>query len=81
VFRFTRGLDQLGDKPQRCLPQRLRRPWVVPLVMGIVKSATGGDALGLVLMAPVALACLLVLGSLGGRQRAGARPAVPTAAG
>jgi hypothetical protein len=49
--------------------------------MGIVKSATGGDALGLVLMAPVALACLLVLGSLGGRQRAGARPTVPTAGG
>jgi hypothetical protein len=49
--------------------------------MGIVTSATGGDALGFVLMALVALACLLVLGSLGGRQRAGARPTVPTAGG
>ena len=50
-----------------------------PLVMGIVKSATGGYALGFILMALVALACLLVLGSLSGRQRAGARHTVPTA--
>jgi NNP family nitrate/nitrite transporter-like MFS transporter len=35
-----------------------------PLVMGIVKSATGGYALGFVLMARVAVACLVVLGAL-----------------
>jgi MFS transporter, NNP family, nitrate/nitrite transporter len=32
-----------------------------PLVMGIVKTATGGYALGFILMALVALACLVVL--------------------
>ncbi len=32
-----------------------------PLVMGVVKSATGGYALGFVLMALVAVACLVVL--------------------
>ncbi len=37
-----------------------------PLVMGIVKSATGGYALGFVLMALVAVACLVVLGALRG---------------
>jgi NNP family nitrate/nitrite transporter-like MFS transporter len=36
-----------------------------PLVMGIVKSATGGYALGFVLMALVAVVCLVVLGALG----------------
>ena len=36
-----------------------------PLVMGIVKSATGGYALGFVLMALVAVACLAVLAGLG----------------
>jgi NNP family nitrate/nitrite transporter-like MFS transporter len=35
-----------------------------PLVMGIVKSATGGYALGFALMALVALACLIVLRAL-----------------
>src|SRR5215217_2007532 len=35
-----------------------------PLVMGIVKSATGGYAIGFVLMALVALASLLVLGAV-----------------
>jgi MFS transporter, NNP family, nitrate/nitrite transporter len=35
-----------------------------PLVMGLVKSATGGYALGFVLMALVALACLAVLTGL-----------------
>jgi MFS transporter, NNP family, nitrate/nitrite transporter len=35
-----------------------------PLVMGIVKSATGGYALGFVLMAVVAVACLAVLRAL-----------------
>jgi NNP family nitrate/nitrite transporter-like MFS transporter len=35
-----------------------------PLVMGIVKSATGGYALGFILMALVALACLAVLRAL-----------------
>ena len=37
-----------------------------PLVMGIVKSATGGYALGFVLMALVAVGCLFVLGALRG---------------
>jgi NNP family nitrate/nitrite transporter-like MFS transporter len=32
--------------------------------MGVVKSATGGYALGFILMALVALACLLVLRAL-----------------
>ena len=35
-----------------------------PLIMGIVKSATGGDALGFALMALVALASLLVIRGL-----------------
>ncbi|HET8758540.1 MAG TPA: MFS transporter [Solirubrobacteraceae bacterium] len=35
-----------------------------PLVMGVVKSATGGYAIGFVLMALVAVACLIVLRSL-----------------
>ncbi|HEX5621574.1 MAG TPA: MFS transporter [Solirubrobacteraceae bacterium] len=35
-----------------------------PLVMGIVKSATGGYALGFVLLAIVAVACLVVLNAL-----------------
>jgi NNP family nitrate/nitrite transporter-like MFS transporter len=35
-----------------------------PLVMGIVKSATGGYALGFVLLSIVAVACLVVLTSL-----------------
>jgi NNP family nitrate/nitrite transporter-like MFS transporter len=35
-----------------------------PLVMGVVKSATGGYALGFALMALVAVACLVVLGAL-----------------
>jgi len=51
-----------------------------PLVMGIVKSATGGYALGFALMALVALACLLVLGALRVPQRASPdRPTIPTA--
>ena len=37
-----------------------------PLVMGIVKSATGGYALGFILMALVAVGCLFVLGALRG---------------
>ena len=37
-----------------------------PLVMGVVQGATGGYALGFVLMALVALACLLVVHALGG---------------
>jgi MFS transporter, NNP family, nitrate/nitrite transporter len=36
-----------------------------PLVMGVVKTATGGYAVGFLLMAAVALACLVVLGGLG----------------
>ena len=50
-----------------------------PLVMGIVKSATGGYALGFVLMALVALGCLIVLRALRVPQRAEAAPrAVPS---
>jgi MFS transporter, NNP family, nitrate/nitrite transporter len=44
-----------------------------PLVMGVVKSATGGYAVGFILMALVAAACLLVLRAL----RVPARDAVP----
>ncbi|WP_053227035.1 hypothetical protein [Solirubrobacter soli] len=40
-----------------------------PLVMGIVKSATGGYALGFCLLAVVALACLFVLHLFDGRRR------------
>ena len=41
-----------------------------PLIMGIVKSATGGYALGFVLMALVAFACLIVLRTLRVPRRA-----------
>jgi NNP family nitrate/nitrite transporter-like MFS transporter len=41
-----------------------------PLVMGVVKSATGGYALGFALMALVALACLFVLRAVGAPGRA-----------
>ena len=41
-----------------------------PLVMGVVKGATGGYALGFVLMALVAVACLAVLRRLGRGQPA-----------
>jgi NNP family nitrate/nitrite transporter-like MFS transporter len=41
-----------------------------PLVMGVVKSATGGYALGFALMALVAIACLLVLRGVRGAERA-----------
>jgi NNP family nitrate/nitrite transporter-like MFS transporter len=37
-----------------------------PLVMGVVKTATGGYAVGFVRMGAVALACLLVLAGLRG---------------
>jgi MFS transporter, NNP family, nitrate/nitrite transporter len=47
-----------------------------PLVMGAVKSATGGYALGFALMALVAVACLVVLRALGGPRS----PAVARAA-
>lgn len=46
-----------------------------PLVMGVVKSATGGYALGFILMALVALACLSVLLALRVATPARARPA------
>ncbi len=46
-----------------------------PLVMGLVKSATGGYALGFVLMAGVALASLAVLGSLQRHQPVTSSPA------
>ena len=48
-----------------------------PLVMGAVKSATGGYALGFILMAAVAVVCLLVLRALGPGhpQHAGPVPA------
>lgn len=42
-----------------------------PLVMGVVKSATDGYGLGFILMACVALACLLVLRLLSGRAAQG----------
>jgi NNP family nitrate/nitrite transporter-like MFS transporter len=42
-----------------------------PLVMGVVKGATGGYALGFILMALVALACLIVLGGVRSSRRAG----------
>jgi NNP family nitrate/nitrite transporter-like MFS transporter len=38
-----------------------------PLVMGVVKSATGGYALGFVLMALVGVACLVVLRAVGAK--------------
>jgi NNP family nitrate/nitrite transporter-like MFS transporter len=40
-----------------------------PLVMGIVKSATGGYALGFALLAAVAVGCLAVLHSVNGGRR------------
>jgi nitrate/nitrite transporter NarK len=43
-----------------------------PLVMGVVKSATGGYAVGFVLMALVAVGCLAALRALGGPDRAAA---------
>jgi NNP family nitrate/nitrite transporter-like MFS transporter len=50
-----------------------------PLVMGVVKSATGGYGLGFVLMALVALICLLVLRALG-RSRPVAAPGAAVSA-
>jgi MFS transporter, NNP family, nitrate/nitrite transporter len=50
-----------------------------PLVMGIVKSATGGYGLGFALMAVVAAACLIVLGALHVQQAGPAPPPIPTA--
>jgi NNP family nitrate/nitrite transporter-like MFS transporter len=50
-----------------------------PLVMGVVKSATGGYALGFALMALVALACQFVLHVVGAPDRAD--PARQTLAG
>jgi MFS transporter, NNP family, nitrate/nitrite transporter len=53
-----------------------------PLVMGIVKSATGGYALGFILMALVAAACLVVLAGLRvPRSAPGASPTVSTTGG
>jgi NNP family nitrate/nitrite transporter-like MFS transporter len=52
-----------------------------PLVMGAVKSATGGYALGFGLMALVAVACLLVLGALRTTRRAERAPGVMPTAG
>ena len=46
-----------------------------PIVMGIVKSATGGYGLGFVLMAAVAAACLLVLGAVSRPRGPAAAPA------
>jgi NNP family nitrate/nitrite transporter-like MFS transporter len=43
-----------------------------PLVMGVVKSATGGYGLGFVLMAGVAAVCLLVLAALRAPAEVGA---------
>ena len=52
-----------------------------PLVMGVVKTATGGYALGFVLMAMVALACLLVLAAIRAPEQATAATASVTAQG
>jgi NNP family nitrate/nitrite transporter-like MFS transporter len=49
-----------------------------PLVMGAVKSATGGYGLGFVLMALVGVACLVVLFALRPRRASPAPSAVPT---
>ena len=49
-----------------------------PLVMGIVKSATGGYGLGFVLMALVAVTCLVVLRAVDGPPAAPAPQAVLT---
>jgi NNP family nitrate/nitrite transporter-like MFS transporter len=49
-----------------------------PLVMGVVKSATGGYALGFLLMALVALACLIVLRALRVPRPPPVAEAVPT---
>jgi NNP family nitrate/nitrite transporter-like MFS transporter len=52
-----------------------------PLVMGVVKSATGGYGLGFVLMALVAVACLVVLSALRAGAGAGARASRGTVPG
>jgi NNP family nitrate/nitrite transporter-like MFS transporter len=49
-----------------------------PLVMGIVKAATGGYAVGFLLMALVALACLIVLRALRVPRPPPVAEAVPT---
>jgi MFS transporter, NNP family, nitrate/nitrite transporter len=47
-----------------------------PLVMGVVKSRTGGYGIGFLLMALVAAACIVVLGAVAARRPAAAhRPA------
>jgi MFS transporter, NNP family, nitrate/nitrite transporter len=51
-----------------------------PLVMGVVKTATGGYAIGFVLMGAVALACLLVLAGLRGAGAAARSAAAPPSA-
>jgi MFS transporter, NNP family, nitrate/nitrite transporter len=51
-----------------------------PLVMGVVKTATGGYAVGFLLMGLVALGCLLVLAGLKGAGGAGAPVAAPSRA-
>ena len=50
-----------------------------PLVMGVVKSATGGYGLGFVLMALVAIACLVVLRALRSPEPAAAPSAISAA--
>jgi NNP family nitrate/nitrite transporter-like MFS transporter len=47
-----------------------------PLVLGLVKQATGGYALGFALLAAFALACLAVL-VVGDRETSPGRPASP----
>jgi NNP family nitrate/nitrite transporter-like MFS transporter len=44
-----------------------------PLVMGVVKSSTGGYGIGFLLMALVAAACIVVLGTVAARSPAPAR--------
>ena len=46
-----------------------------PLVMGIVKSATGSYVLGFVLLARVAVGCIAALAALGATSRASAEAA------
>jgi hypothetical protein len=48
--------------------------------MGVVKTATGGYAVGFVLMGAVALACLLVLAGLRGAGAAARSAAAPPSA-
>jgi len=74
-----RSLARARHHRRRRRRRRPRRLLFPPLVIGIVKSATGGYALGFALMALVALACLIVLRALRAPQRAEPAPeTIPT---